>query len=282
MDLSQNPTASTTNHQAIRVSIPQPSKFLELPGDPTTKWDVWQREVSDFYYLTEATTGTQLSEAFKKAFLRTSLGSEGRRILYAHCVRDEADTTFSEYVKELKTIFSTAKNPVRAEYEFRRRKQETSESVNDYFTALRTLITDCEYGIGEDHQLAMQLVIGCASKSTQEKLLTEPAIDLQTFLTVMRADEAATETGQIIRSGTAAPVQQVQSQPSYKGGPPRRQKPDVGAPPARFDKVKQQNKQCMGCGSNTHAKIQNPGSKVSGPRKTAKDAVSLIISQRSV
>ena len=74
--------------------------------------------------------------------------------------------------------------------------QGENETVNDYITALCTLVADCDIqdNISESRQLAMQLVIGCRAKLSQEKLLAEQTADLDKFLTIMRADESATQT----------------------------------------------------------------------------------------
>ena len=48
---------------------------------------------------------------------------------------------------------------VRAEYDFRNRKQGATETVTNYLTALRTLHIDCERPEQESHNLAMQLAL---------------------------------------------------------------------------------------------------------------------------
>ena len=78
-------------------------------------------------------------------------------------------------------------NPVRAEYEFRSRKQGPNETVSEYLTALRTLYIDCERPDQESHNLTMQLPLGCYNRYTQEKLLTETTVNLDRFVQIMQA-----------------------------------------------------------------------------------------------
>ena len=127
--------------------------------------------------------------------MRSLLGAEGVCIVAAQPVSNKWDTiTYDEFKKELISLFERPSNPVRAKFDMHQRMHVINETVNDHVTALRTLVADCDIqdNIYENHQLAMQLVIGCRAKLTQEKLLAEQTIDLDKLLTVMRAEESAT------------------------------------------------------------------------------------------
>ena len=108
-------------------------------------------------------------------------------------------------------MHNSAINPVRAEYEFRSRRQGASESVNDYLTTLRTLYIDCDtLGLGaqdakrlEEHNIAMQLAIGCYKHHTLEKLLQESTISLDETVKIMQTDETAAQSAAALRHDTA-------------------------------------------------------------------------------
>ncbi len=54
---------------------------------------------------------------------------------------------------------------VLAQFEFQNRLQESSESINEYITALRSLAEDCSFVEKHDEWIALQLVAGCRSKA---------------------------------------------------------------------------------------------------------------------
>ena len=106
----------------------------------------------------------------------------------AHPIATQASTLdYDTFAKEVGGLFERPNNPVRAEYDFRSRKQGATEMVTDYLTALRTLHIDCERPEQESHDLTMQLALGCYNQRTQEKLLTETVVDLDCFVQIMQA-----------------------------------------------------------------------------------------------
>ena len=179
---------------SLRVLLP-PS-FLDMPGEPTIKWPQGISQLVAFFFLTDSNLAEdkRLTQCQKVTYVRSLLGDEGMRIGAAHPISNKWDIiTYDEFKKELKSFLERPKNPVRAEFDLRQKMQGINETVSDYVTVLRTLMADyyIQDNIYENRQLAMQLVIDCRAKLTQEKLLAEQTIDLDKFLTVMRADESA-------------------------------------------------------------------------------------------
>ena len=90
--------------------------------------------------------------------MRSLLGAEGVRTVAAPPVSNKWDTIiYDEFKKELKSLFGRHTNPVRAEFDMRQSMQGLNETVNDYVTALRTFVADCDIqdNIYENRQLAM-------------------------------------------------------------------------------------------------------------------------------
>ena len=110
-------------------------------------------------------------------------------------------------------LFKWPVNPVRAEYEFRCRRQGATESVNNSLTALHTFYADSHNTATTDPMisnnieqcdLAMQLVIGCYMRRTQEKLLLqETEVSLDTFVCIMQADKTAALSSTALYNETA-------------------------------------------------------------------------------
>ena len=142
-------------------------------------------EVGHFFVLTNLTLsdGNALTDAAKNAYLASLLGTEGSRILLAHPVATQAATlSYDAFSQAVGQLFERSTNPVRAEFEFRSRKQGACETIAEYLTALHTLHTDCNRQDEEQHNLAMQLALGCYDRRTQKKLLTETIVDLDKFV----------------------------------------------------------------------------------------------------
>ena len=137
-----------------------------------------EHSLENFFTLTNLTLTNELTDHAKNAYLSTLLSCEGSRILMAHPVGGTAATaTYNDFKASVQALFERPVDPVRAEFEFRSRKQGATESVANYLTALRTLHAEREQvaelngdvaTIVGDRDLAMQLAIGCYNRHTQE------------------------------------------------------------------------------------------------------------------
>ena len=188
-----------------RLQVPLPPVFTEHPGEPRVRWSTWSAQLDNFFALTNLTLSAdqQLTNQTKNAYLATLLGSEGGRILMAHPVAATASmATFAIFREAVRRLFERPVNPVRADFDFRSRRQGAHESVSDYLTALRTLYSSCPpvafegapAGMAsaiEEHSIAMQLAIGCYDRQTQAKLLREQVVDIIAFRDIIEADEMA-------------------------------------------------------------------------------------------
>jgi hypothetical protein len=239
------------------LRFPMPPTFLDVPGEPTIKFSQWVSQLENFFYLTNCSLAAnkQLSDKQKVAYVPLLLGAEGIRIVAAHSVSNRwKNIRNADFKAELKTLFERSKNPVRAQFDFRQRQQGNNETVNEYITALRTLIADCDINDNdqEKRQLAMQLVIGCKVRTTQEKLLAEATIDLDKFLTIMHAEESASQTSTAIRQETTVAAA-TKSQPSNNKRPDstnNNTKPTSNKYKNNTQKPKSDH--CFGCGSTAH------------------------------
>ncbi|GFN96935.1 hypothetical protein PoB_002344100 [Plakobranchus ocellatus] len=82
-----------------------------------------------------------------------------------------------EFRSAVKSVFQVPVNPFRDYYDLEQKRQGSTESTQDYLTALRSLMADCDFDGRENHHLAVRLVCGCFSHDTQKKLLALPKID---------------------------------------------------------------------------------------------------------
>ena len=244
-----------------RLQVPLPPVFMEHPGEPRVRWSTWSAQLDNFFALTNLTLSAdqQLTNQTKNAYLATLLGSEGGRILMAHPVAATASTaTFATFREAVRRLFERPVNPVRADFDFRSRRQGAHESVSDYLTALRTLYSSCTpvafegapAGMAsaiEEHSIAMQLAIGCYDRQTQAKLLREQVVDLIAFRDIIEADEMARASSAAIHGATAA------ASLAYTTRSPATKEPRQQRRHKFRDQPVDGGRRCLGCGRSGHA-----------------------------
>ncbi|GFN82895.1 LOW QUALITY PROTEIN: Pol polyprotein [Plakobranchus ocellatus] len=138
----------------------------------------------------------------KNRLLFNLLGLEDIRIFSAQPMVDRISTvSHDEFRSAVKSVFQVPVNPFRAYYDLEQRRQGGTESTQDYLTALRSLMADCDFDGRENHHLAVRLVCGCFSHETQKKLLALSKIDLDEVVRIMQADESQVSTQAINTTG---------------------------------------------------------------------------------
>ena len=92
-----------------------------------------------------------------------------------------------EYNDKFQAYVQPKSNPVFARYKLHSKIQEPGETVQQFVTALKLLVKDCEYGQAErDDIVRDRIVFGTKSAKVREKL-----IDIGSDLTLERAIEVA-------------------------------------------------------------------------------------------
>lgn len=179
-----------------------------------------------------ASGANKFNEERRRALLLHCLGPEGQRVYNTlpsttpqlgdsgAASADGATSSYDETFARLDKHFSPAVNVVAERYKFRQRSQRLHELVDDYISALRELALNCEFGNFRDEFIRDQLVEKTTSDRIRERLLIEPALTLQTALTIARQIESAVRDARVIDASTSAHesvnVVGAQSQPSYK------------------------------------------------------------------
>ena len=87
-------------------------------------------------------------------------------------------------------LFRQNKNTLFASWVFEQRKQHEGESIEQFTTELRSLVTDCEYGNLSDTLLRNRIVFGAKNKSVRDKLLNNTP-DLKEVITEFRRRQEA-------------------------------------------------------------------------------------------
>ncbi len=189
-------------------SLPPPSPFLPVPGEPPIPWASW---FDGFTVYLEAMDYTDISDRRKIALLRHCLGAEGQRIYHA---LGHAEI-YEEAVALLANHFTGQQRVLLRRYKLSKRLQRPGESVQNYVTNLRDMAHSSSYGTLQDQIVHDQFIEGILCDKTREKLLLEPdELTLDKAVAIALQVEAATECSTLqadARPLVDAPTQQMRS-----------------------------------------------------------------------
>ncbi len=237
-------------------SLPPPSPFLPVPGEPPILWASW---FDGFTVYLEAMDYTDISDRRKIALLCHCLGAEGQRIYRA---LGHAET-YEEAVALLANHFTGQQR----RYKLRKRLQRPGESVQNYVTDLRDMARSCNYGTLQDQIVRDQFIEGILCDKTREKLLLEPdELTLDKAVAIALQVEAATECSTLLsdaRPLVDAPTQQMRSVCLTHHGPFPSDKIDTEEAcfPVQLTQMQGSRRSlvfCSNCGSSSHnSRAQN-------------------------
>lgn len=205
--------------------------FLELPGEPPVRWTVWVAMFRDHLLAYEL---DDVAEARKLAILRSSLGAEGYRICMDLC--PESNVSFDTVLARLGDRFAPKVSAIYARSVFHRRVQATDENCVQFVTALRSLLTKCEYADEVRNELLRdRFVAGCVSDKIRERLMLESdtlTID-EALVIAGNVERASKESRQVLNSNSVeADISSVQA--------------------SRGKNSSKQDKCCFSCGGRGH------------------------------
>lgn len=118
-----------------------------------------------------------------------------------------ADKTFAEIVEVLNQHLVVKPNFLMERYHFRRRHQQTDESVKDYITVLKKMAMTCQFnGDTLSEALRDQIVLGVCSSQLRERLFTEKSPTLEVVTSVaLTYDSAKREVASMLQVSEVSP-----------------------------------------------------------------------------
>ncbi|GFN75606.1 Gag Polyprotein [Plakobranchus ocellatus] len=170
--------------------------FAQLPSYPpfdtrsdgiAVRWTKWVSRLKNNLFVAYDIT----NEARKKALLLTYAGPDLNNTTEAlpdselQAIGDESP--FDKLVSALNQHFNPKVNKEIQRYQFRLMSQ-TTELIDDFYTALRHLAPSCEFTNPEE-EIKSQIIAGCRSSKVREKGLKNPNITLTNLLQFARTCE---------------------------------------------------------------------------------------------
>ncbi|XP_077536748.1 uncharacterized protein LOC144149087 [Haemaphysalis longicornis] len=167
----------------------RPPKPLEVSSQAPDKWDDWLQSYN--WYATAVQIHKKAPEV-QVAKLMTVIGPEVQSI-YKTFARTEEERKHVEVVKKkFKEYFTPRTNLAYERYRFNKMRQE-GESFMEFLTAARLQAKKCKFGDLTDELLRDRLIVGITNDDVREKLLADPAIDLEKTVHMCKGSEQATK-----------------------------------------------------------------------------------------
>lgn len=158
-------------------------------GDIAQRWDRW---VEHYSFYMKATEKDKKSKAIQTAILLTLLGENGMDIYRTFEWEDPAHKDdVVKVIEKFTDYFTPRQNVIFERYKFLKRKQESAEQFDTFFTALVNLSKTCKYdGAEKNNIIRDQIVIGLQSDSLRRDLLYEKDLTLDQAVSICRNKEA--------------------------------------------------------------------------------------------
>ncbi len=166
-----------------------------------------------------------LSAEYKNYLLFSLLGTEGTmRFASNPLVCQLATASFEDSSAEVKRFFQPTVNVLHAHYDFTTHRQKDGETVAEYLCALRALLVSCNIASADEQRraLANQLVVGCRSRDTLQKLFVVGEPDFDHIYKIMEAEECATMDASVVYGGAASKFGVLSSHVIYTQAPTRK------------------------------------------------------------
>ena len=175
--------------------IPVP-KALDICSDGrSSNWELF-RQSWDNYEL--ATSLIEKPEPQRVATLLSIIGYEALIVYNAFDWSHDEQKTVQNVLQRFENYCMPKKNVTYERFVFLSRKQKQNENINDYIVALRNLVRNCEYGNLTDSVVRDAIVMGTRNKKTQEILLRENNLTLDSCVNIVRAAERAKQHSNFI------------------------------------------------------------------------------------
>ncbi|XP_028412526.1 uncharacterized protein LOC114535409 [Dendronephthya gigantea] len=183
---NEQPQQTMQVMQSIAITpMPEFRPYAKLRTSIATKWNNWQSDF-DMYLTASGITDSTI----KCALLLYQAGSRVREILKQ--IPDTGAGADYELTKaKLKAHFDPQKNKQYEVYRFRQAKQESSKTLDQFHTRLRTMAETCEF-TDIAFEIEEQILIGGKSSKIRKRALRDPTFDLKAMLIEGRRDEQST------------------------------------------------------------------------------------------
>jgi len=148
-------------------------------------------------------------------------------------------------------FFKVRKNLIFERAKFNRRQQREGETVEEFITALYSLVETCEYGALKDEMLRDRIVVGIQDSAMSERLQMDGELTLEKAKKLARQKEAVKDQHKQLRQGAEALLESVRQQGSGYHKPAWQSDKSAGGQLSQ-PKGRKISQHCTRCGKSKH------------------------------
>ena len=178
----------------FNVSPPPP---LKMKDNKTEEWKLFRQLWDNYVVITEL---KKKEKQYQRAVFLNTVGTEGLRLFNTLNFKTLQDGTKEDendvdlIIKKIDTIIVGETNETYERYVFNRREQGSTETVEEYVTALRDLARTCNFcDCLHDSLIRDRLVLGIKDQNTRKLLLQKKKLTLSNAVEICRSAEATTQ-----------------------------------------------------------------------------------------
>ena len=168
------------------IPVPQPLDVSQKQR--SNSFDIFKQTWENY----EVATGLrEKPEPQRAATLLSIIGHEALVVYNAFAWQTSEERNVETILEKFRLYCQPKLNTSYERFVFLSRKQKINEPVDDFVVALRNLVKNCQYGSLADEMIRDAIVLGIRNKRTQERLLRENALTLDSAINIVRATERA-------------------------------------------------------------------------------------------
>ena len=238
---------------ATSVQLKPPENFNFSKPD---NWGKWKKRFEQF----RVAAGLQEeNEPRQVSTLLYCMGEEAESVLSSTDITDEDRKKYDAVMAKFDAFFQVRRNIIFERAKFNRRVQNEGESVEQFITALYTLVETCDYGTLKEQMIRDRIVVGILNTGLSERMQSEANLTLEKAKTMARQKEAIAEQNSQLRGDGSkqAPILlgQVRGNPSSRPTSRRRDiavRSDKRSSVTDATRVSLGKPQCTRCGRSKH------------------------------
>ena len=264
--------SSPTSSSSKNVSVDRP---VLINSATLADFEAWEESWHDYAQCQHLSTQTRETRV---SALRQAFDEDIRRYLREGTIPLSTTPDTDEIIAAVKKYIRGQRNPLLDRIDFYNRRQQPSESFDNFYTSLKELFKSCDFTeinicptcnaqmcracrklISSVHTEVMRdrIVVGIHDEETRHKLLAAKNLTLEEAILICRAEEGATVTkGSMPVVGKVSATRRKSSYQKMKSGQQATTKQQTGTTQGK----------CQNCGRAPHTKSACPaaGKKCNG------------------
>lgn len=181
------------------------------------EWPKWIRRFERFRQASGIASKTEESQVNTLVY---SMGDKADDILHSFHLSEEDQKRYDTVKEKFEHYFVKRRNVIFERAKFNKRRQEESESVDDFITALFCLAEHCGYAGLHDEMVWDRIVVGIRDCRLSEKMQLDPELTLDKAVNLARQSEAVRKQQATIR-GTESSIEAIKGTGHYQKRKPR-------------------------------------------------------------